>query len=147
LQQLRVAGTDASAVARLVADGVAVDVFQHAGRAVLSCPATPELRASVSGLIDQLTGRGWRGDAELAVELEHVRAETTSELTALSVDLDDLGEALDQSPASESYIDLDNGSVWPGELFDVGQEPDGFDPDDTDRWLFVGGLGSKTSSR
>jgi hypothetical protein len=145
LKQLRVAGTDATAVERLIAAGVDNDVLQHAGGAVLSCPPTAALAVSAGRLIEQLTGRGWTGDTELAVELEHFRAGTISDLTALSVDLDDLGEALDQSPASESYIDLANGTVWPGEVFDVGQEPDDFDPDDTDRWLLVAGLGSKTA--
>ncbi len=63
----------------------------------------------------------------------------------LPVELDELGEALDQSPWPESYIDLTIGIVWPGELFDAGQEPDDFDADDSDRWLPVVGTGSRAA--
>ena len=52
----------------------------------------------------------------LIAELEHVRGETTSELSLLAVDLDELGEALDQSPAGVSYLDLTTATLWPAEL-------------------------------
>lgn len=142
LNQLRAAGSDPSAVERLVADGAADHVLQHAGQAVLRCTPTAALATSIGPLIEQLARRDWAGDAELIAELEHARAGTASDLNSLPVDLGDLGEVLDQSPASESYIDLDTGSVWPGELFDVGQGPEDFDPDDAERWLLVVGLGS-----
>ena len=59
--------------------------------------------------------------------------------------LDELGEALNQSPASVSYIDLAEATVWPGELFDVEQGPEDFDADDSDRWLPVVGAGSRAA--
>ena len=80
---------------------------------------------------------------ELIAELEHVRGRTNLELSLLPVDLGEIGEALDQSPASESFIDLANGTLWPGELFDVGPGPDDFDAEDSQRWLPVVGTGSK----
>ena len=38
-----------------------------------------------------------------------------------------------------------SGAVWPGELFDVGQGPEDFDPDGADRWLRVVGEGSRAA--
>lgn len=145
LQQLRAAGTDASAVETLLTDGAPDDGLQHAGQAILRCPPTAGLIACAGPLLEPLTRRGWTGDPELIAELDHARAGTTSKLSALPVDLDDLGEALHQSPACVSYIDLDNGTVWPGELFDIGQEPEDFDADDSHRWLAVVGGGSKAA--
>ena len=145
LTQLRVAGDDASAVERLLADGAPDDGLQHAGQAVLRCSSSTGLIATADTLIESLSRRGWSGDPELIAELEHVRGGTTSELLLLPVDLDDVGEALDQSPSSESYIDLASGTLWPGELFDVGQGPEDFDAEDSDRWLPVVGAGSKVA--
>ena len=145
LTQLRVAGNDASAVGALLADGVPDDGLQHAGQAVLRCSPSTGLIASATPLIEALYRRGWSGDPELITELEHVRDRIKSELSLLPVDLDCVGEALDQSSAGESYIDLRNETLWPGELIDVGQEPEGFDAEDSHRWLPVAGSGSKAA--
>lgn len=145
LTQLRVAAKDASAVEKVLADGGPDDGLQLAGQAVLRCAPSAALIAPAATLAASLSRRGWPGDAELIAELEHVRDGTNSELSLLPVELDDLGDALDQSPASVSYIDLTNGVVWPGELFDVGQEPEDFDADDSTRWLSVVGVGSKAA--
>ncbi len=144
-RQLCVAGNDASVVARVLAGGVPDDGLQHAGQAVLRCSSSTKLIASATTLIQSLSQRDWCGDPELTAELEHVRDGTTSALMLLAVDLDEIGEALDQSPASVSYIDLANATVWPGELFDVDQGPDDFDADDSDRWLPVVGAGSSVA--
>ena len=144
-RQLRVAGNDASVVARVLASGVSDDGLQHAGQAVLRCPSSTELIESATTLIESLSQRDWCGDPELIADLEHVRDGTTSALRLLAVDLDEIGEALDQSPASVSYIDLANATVWPGELFDVDQGPEDFDADDSDRWLPVVGAGSRVA--
>jgi hypothetical protein len=143
VEQLRVAGNDASGVARLIADGVTDDALQHAGQAILRCSSSPELIAAATTVIESLSQRDWPGDRELIAELEHVGNGTTSELTVLAVDLDEIGEALDQSPATVSYIDLADGTVWPGELFDVDKGPEDFDADNSDRWLPVVGAGPK----
>lgn len=63
----------------------------------------------------------------------------------LAVDLHEIGEACDQSPASVSHIDVANEVLWPGELFDVDHGPDDFDEDDSDRWLPVVGSGSRAA--
>ncbi|MCP5026121.1 MAG: hypothetical protein GY929_07525, partial [Actinomycetia bacterium] len=46
------------------------------------------------------------GDAELIDELNHYVDHTTADLVGLPVELDQLGEALDQSAGTESFIDL-----------------------------------------
>lgn len=143
--RLRIAGNDASAVEKVLADGGPDDGLQVAGQAVLRCPPSPGLTTQAVTLAASLSRRGWPGDAELIAELEHVSDGTNSDLALLPVELDDLGEALDQSPTSVSYIDLTNGVVWPGELFDIGQEPEDFDADDSARWLPVVGVGSKAA--
>jgi hypothetical protein len=145
LRQLRLAGNDASAVARVLAGGVPDDGLQQAGQAVLRCSSPTKLLSVVTTLIESLDRRDWTGDRELIADLECVGDGTTSELTLLAVDLDGIGEALDQSPASVSYIDLADGMVWPGELFDVDQGHEGFDADDSDRWLPVVGDGSRAA--
>ena len=145
VRELRVAGHDATLVARVLAGDVPDDGLQHAGQGVLRCSSSSELISVVATLIDSLSRRDWSGDPELIAELVHVRDGTTSELMVLTVDLDELGEALDQSPASVSYIDLAEATVWPGELFDVDQGPEDFDADDSDRWLPVVGAGSRAA--
>lgn len=145
LTQLRVAANDPSAVVSLLADDAPDEGLQLAGQAILRCPPSTELIATAATLAKPLTRRGWPGDAQLIADLEQVHNRTESELSLLPVDLDDLGDALDQSPATVSYIDLTTGVVWPGELFHVGQEPEDFDADDSTRWLPVGGSGAKTS--
>ena len=137
------AGNDASAIARVLSGGIPDDLLQHAGHAVLRCSSSSDLVAAATTLTESLSQRNWSGDPELIAELEHVRDGTTSELMLLAADLDEIGEALDQSSASVSYIDLTDGTVWPGELFDVDQGPEDFDADDSDRWLPLAGDGSR----
>lgn len=143
LQQIRQAGKDPAAVERVVADDIAQDVLQHAGQAILRCPDSAALGDAASRLIEALGRRGWVGDRELIHELEHAVSVSPSPLTAITVELDDLGEALDQSVASVAYLDVDTATVWPAELFDIGEEPDDFDPDDEQRWLPVPGQGPR----
>jgi len=143
LSQLRVAGSDPSAVERVLAGGVPDDGLQHAGQAVIRCTTSTELISTATTLIGSLSQRNWSGDPELIAELEHVRDATTSELSLLAADLDEIGEALDQSPASVSYLDLATATLWPVEILDVDQGPEDFDPDDSERWLPIAGAGSQ----
>ena len=129
LRQLRLAGNDPAAIESVLAGGVPDDGLQHAGQAVLRCPTSSELVATATTLIESLSRRNWSGDPELIAELVHVCEGTASERMVLAVDLDEIGEALDQSPASVSYIDLANATLWPGELVDVDQGPEDFDAD------------------
>jgi len=117
------------------------DGLQHAGGAVLRVEDPEVLAAVVRRLIAALDQRSWTGDRELIAELEHHVAHTSSQLIPLSVELDWLGEALDQPVSSESFIDVADGSLWPAILFEDDQGPAGFDPS-SDRWLPVIGQGS-----
>ena len=139
------AGNDAAAVARVIAGGVPDDGLKHAGQAVLRRSTSSEFLVAATALIDSLSRRDWSGDPELIAELVHARDRTTPESALLAVDLDELGEALDQSSASVSYIDLADATVWPSELFDVDQGREDFDADDSDRWLPVVGAGSRAA--
>jgi hypothetical protein len=141
LKQLRIAGADTRSVEELLAGDVPADGLQHAGSAVLRVERSDLLAAIAHRLIEALGRRDWTGDAELIVELEHYGDCTASDLTTLPVALDELGEALDQSGGSDSFIDLTDGTLWPAQLFDVDQGPADFDPE-SDRWLLVVGLGS-----
>lgn len=142
LTQLRIAGFDARSVEDALADDVPGDGLQHAGSAVLRAERSDVLVAIAGRLIDALHERNWTGDDELIAELEHYVNRSSSDQTSLPVELDELGDALDQSPGSDSYIDVINGTLWPAQLFDVGQGPDDFDSA-PDRWLLVAGLGSR----
>lgn len=140
LKQLRIAGADTRSVEEVLADNVPVDGLQHAGHAILRAECTKVLAAIPRRLIKALGDRGWAGDAELIAELERYVNDAESDLTALAVALDEVGEALDQSAASESFIDVVDGVLWPAQLFDFDEGPADFDPA-SDRWLIVVGLG------
>lgn len=140
-KQLRIAGTDARSVADALERDLPADGLQHAGSAVLRVEEPEALQAVVRRLITALGQRSWVGDDELVAELAHHMAGTSSELVPLSVELDWLGEALDQPVSSESFIDVADGSLWPAILFEDDQGPADFDPC-SDRWLPVIGQGS-----
>ncbi|MGI9610063.1 MAG: UPF0158 family protein [Acidimicrobiia bacterium] len=142
LKQLRVAGADNGLVEDVLTGGVPVDGLQHAGRALLRVERSAVLVGVARGLVKALGEREWTGDTVLIAALEHYLDRTASDLMRLPVELDGLGEALDQSAGSESYIDVADGTLWPAELFDVDQGPADFDPA-SDRWLVVVGLGSE----
>lgn len=140
--QLREARVNTSNLAAFLEHGMPDDGLQIAGSAILA--TTPsvnlaEVRASVAAALRE---RGWVGDSELAEALNDHAQQHASALVPIAVDLDDLAETVDQSAGSESYIDVVSGAVWPSELFDIGQGPEDFDPDDAGRWLLIVGGGS-----
>ena len=121
--QLHDAGADAVRLAALFRSGIPSDGLQLAGSAVLATAPSSDLTAVVGDLVAALGQRGWIGDTELAVALIDYAEQRASELIQIGVDLDDLADVIDQPPSSESYIDLESGVVWPGELFDLDQGP------------------------
>ena len=138
---IRVARGDPVALGALL-DELPADGLQHAGNAVLTIGSGLVSDSFVVRLIGALRERAWIGDDELAAAIErHHRRLETAELIPVSVSLEDLAEVLEESFASESFIDLKSGVVWAGELLDLDQGPDDFDPDDDERWLPVMGLG------
>jgi hypothetical protein len=70
-KQLRIAGADPRAVEEVLAADAPADGLQHAGSALLRVERSDVLVASARRLIEALGQRGWVGDAELIVELEH----------------------------------------------------------------------------
>ena len=83
LTKPRVAGNDGSAVVALLTEVAPDDGLQLAGQSILRCPSSPELIATAMTLASSLSRRGWRGDAELTAELEHVCNGTDSGLSPL----------------------------------------------------------------
>lgn len=137
------ARTDPDRLIALLSRGAPTDGLQLAGTAILAAGPTADFNEVISDLASRLHARGWQGDVELATALTERAAGRPSSLTALAVDLDDLAELVDAQPSSESYIDLETGAVWPGEIIDLGEGPDDLDPGDVSRWLFVRGNGSQ----
>jgi len=142
--KLRVSRRDPVQLADLLAAELPLDGLQHAGSAIVGLAPDPMLEPAAGSLIAALSVRGWAGDAELIDELRDYVAGSTSELVDVAVDLDELAEALDQVPGSESYLDLERGVVWPAELIELEQGPDDFDPDGDTRWVPVVGAGSRS---
>ena len=129
LKQLRIAGRDAQSVENVLAGEVPVDGLQHAGDALLRAAHSEGLVEVAGSLIKALGQRGWTGDPELITELEHYSKRSNSDLVRMSVDLAQLGEAVDRSAGSDSDIDAATGVLWPAELFDFDEGPDNFDAD------------------
>ena len=143
--QLHDAGADPARLAALFEPGIPSDGLQLAGSAVLPTTPSTDLTTVIGHLVAALRQRGWIGDTELAGALIDHAEQRVSVLVPIEVDLDDLADVIDQPPSSESYIDLESGAVWPGELLDIDQGPDDFDPDDVARWLLVRGEGSRAA--
>lgn len=143
---LRVAGADPLLVAAALADAIPIEGLQHAGGAILSTEYSDDLASITSRLVDALGERRWTGDPELGTDLDHYMRRTESELKPLQIDLADLAEmALNESAGREAYIDVAGGTLWPAIMLDDGMGPDDFDPDESDRWLYVEGLGSSAA--
>jgi hypothetical protein len=140
---VRAARGDASRLF-VVLDELPLDGLQRAGNTLLPHVAADGAAPVVARLVIRLRDRGWEGDAELAAALAQDEAR---ELRALPVDLEDLGEALDESEASAGFVDLETGQVWPGALFEVDAGPEDADLDDASRWLLVRGSGPGASRR
>ena len=140
--QLRETRVNAS-LAALLKHGVPENGLQIAGSAILATTPSSDLAEVTASVRSALRERGWVGDSELAELLNDHAQQCASALVPIAVDLDDLAEAIDQTAGTESYIDVESGAVWPGELFDIGQGPEDFDPDDAGRWLLIVAEGSR----
>ncbi len=116
------------------------------------------LAASVEGAmplarrcVEELRGRGWEGDDELATALSARLGDAPMPLLRpLVVDLEALASALEGDPAyGGGRLDLRTGEVWPemalDDLEDDDDEEDG-DGDD-ERWLWVESRGSRPGYR
>lgn len=122
-------------------------LLQAAGEALLvAAAADAAFPAALAGkLADELDGRGWDGDAELATLLRADPIGAAAGQRTVSVDLAEVAGLL-QGDTELSYggcIDLETGFVWPSSVVDDGGE-DVPDPDtEPDRYLFVPNEGSR----
>lgn len=146
---------DGSAVVALLADSGRwpVHALQLAGDGLLAA-----LAASVEGAtplarrcVEELRGRGWEGDDELATALSaRLGGAPMPPLRPLAVDLEELASALEGDPAyGGGRLDLRTGEVWPetalDDLEDDDDEQDGDGEDE--RWLWVESRGSRPGYR
>jgi hypothetical protein len=150
LESLRRAARDPGALGRVLADGLPSDALQQIGDALLSVDdlAATNLAGVAGRLIEALHTRGWDGDQELAVSLAQAIEQGVSDLRPLPVELDDIGDALNQSAGSENYVDLQTGMVWLHSLTDAGMDDElDINFEDETRWLFLQGQGSHEAHR
>lgn len=150
---------DGLAVVTLLADPGRWPVhgLQLAGDGLLAA-----LAASVAGTeslarrcVEELRGRGWEGDGELAEALSARLGDApTPLLRPLPIDLEELASTLEGDPAyGGGRIDLRTGEVWPEMALDDleedgDDEEDGGDADgDEQRWLWVESQGSRPGYR
>jgi hypothetical protein len=143
---------DGERVVRLLTEhGVAAGGLQLAGDGL-----TVALLQGVDGAAElatacaeELTGRGWWGDEELAVELRGAMGlQPEPRLRPVPVELDELASHLQGAGwgGMAASLDLSTGELWPsGEAADPELAPPG--ADDPDRWLEVGPQGSRDGYR
>ncbi len=131
---------DGSAVVEAVRDRLTDEVLQHAGDGLLDAlgqgvPGAIELAARCSV---GLRNRSWRGDSELADQLEAALGRgVTPMLRPVPIDLELLSSFMEGDPLSGgARLDVKTGEVWSDE------ERVEQDEDDEDRWLYVGHIGS-----
>lgn len=96
---------------------------------------------------EQLRGRAWAGDDDLADQLEAALGlHPAPMLRPLPIDLEELAGILEGDPVhGGGRIGLRTGEVWPQAAIDYTREVGGEDPDeeDPDRWLAVWCEGSR----
>jgi hypothetical protein len=118
-------------------------LLQTAGPAALLAVQSGTSGRDVEALIAGLKDRNWPGDDVLIELLAAVMAGTVTGRIPLAVELDTLGDVLNDQRGG--YVDLRAGTVWPAELVDDGQV-DGLEPfeeSDPVIWLDVPGEGSR----
>ena len=138
---------DPTAAAAALPAAVREGLLQTVGPAALlgwqSSPAGRE----VESLLEGLRERDWPGDNVLLELLTAALTGTNTGRCALEVDLDMLGEVLNDQRGG--YLDRAAGTVWPVELVEDGQV-EGLDPftdADPELWLDVPGEGSRDAYR
>jgi len=127
---------------QMIGDGLIAALDQHVEGAA----------ALARGCVDLLRERGWTGDEELADQLDgQTGAGATPLLRALPVDLEELAIVLEGDPMDgDGRVDLRDGHVWSRPEIEYARESgeeDEDESDDTDRWLWVRNLGSRSGYR
>lgn len=132
-------------VVAVLSRGVPAAAAQTAGLALLlaleqDVPGAADLAPAAA---DVLEGRGWPGDSQLAGLLRDRAAGIDRGRPTVPADLEPLAEVLDSDTGIGGYLNLDDGSVWPFEVFDVEPElaPDLEGPE----WVYVQSEGSRAA--
>ena len=128
-------------VAQLAGEGLLVALAQSAAGA-------KELAASC---IKTLRDRDWEGDGDLAAQLAAAGGDAPApSLRAVPVDLEVLSDILEGDGSSgDGRLDLLTGAVWSESALDYAEESGEElpDPEDPERWLYVGCEGSQDGYR
>ncbi len=140
---------DGRRVVAALSKGLRGDLLQLAGDGLLV--ALAEGAAGAPDLVrrcaDELRGRAWAGDDDLADHLDAALGKRPAPmLRPLPVDLEELAAILEGDPVhGGGRIDLHTGEVWPQAAIDYAREEDREDSDDEDpdRWLRVWCEGSR----
>jgi hypothetical protein len=127
--------------AQLAGEGLLVGVAQNAEGA----------RDLAERCIAALRDRDWEGDEDLAAQLGAAIGTTPPpQLRPVSIELEELSWILEGDGGSgDGRVDLLTGEVWPEAAIDYAEETgEGLpDPDDSNRWLYVSGEGSREGYR
>jgi len=127
---------------QMIGDGLITALGQHVEGA----------GALTSRCVALLRERGWTGDDELADQLDGVTGTgATPLLRALPVDLEELAGVLEGDPMDgDGRVDLRTGEVWSRPAIEYARESGEEEEDeseDTDRWLWVRNLSSRSGYR
>ena len=125
-----------------------VDALQQTGDAVLATielDQTPALDDVVARLIAALDARLWNGDSELIDALKAATGSGPSLLTRVTVELDEVADALNQPGGTPSYLDIESGQVWIDPFTYSPEDEEDFE--DETRWLHISGEGSSAAYR
>lgn len=122
----------------LLKAAVPVECLHEAGTAALSVLDGSTHRELLARLGAALRQRGWVGDDALA---DALKGPDNGALSATPVDLEELGEALEDAGAVSGVVDVVTGQVWPASavenLADIDDLDDAPEPDGV-RWLEIG---------
>jgi len=134
---------DPAAASAAVPAAVREGLLQTAGPAALLAVQSGTAGREVEALITGLQDRDWPGDDVLIELLAAVMAGTVTGRVPLAVELDTLGDVLNDQRGGS--VDLGAGTVWPAELVDDGQVEglESFEESDPELWLDVPGEGSR----
>ena len=148
--RIAVVQRDGAAIIRVVGQELPDDGLQAAGNALLVAMSgqAEGATAPAERCAAALRARGWDGDELLADELDR-HGNSTTTLTSLPADLEELALILTGSFGEAGYLDLQTGEAWhPASVGSELEAGDGdIDFEDPSRWLCVPGEGSRASYR
>jgi hypothetical protein len=135
---------------QMIGDALVVALGASSGSSKSGDPLT-RAKMLAQQCAEALRRRDWRGDIELADQLDRARGTgATPMLRALPVDLEELSMVLEGDPVyGGGYIELSTGRIWTQSAIDDGvlddDEQESFDNEED--WLFVNCTGSRDGYR